>query len=170
MFISPGDSDALPYPPKVYTTLVVLSINIRNLCDIEKNGKLNSEQFALAMYLIAEKVRKSDIPKELTPAMIPPSLRGKGVALSSTSTTTAQSASTLNAMETSTWGIQTTPQTTPLLSSSASSVSTASTAWATPSSSVSNVKEEGSEFGFGSDFSSIQELDSITNDIQSIRK
>ena len=47
----------------------------RNLCDTDNNGQLNKEQFALAMYLIAEKVKGRELPKELSPQMIPPSKR-----------------------------------------------------------------------------------------------
>ncbi|XP_022241333.1 epidermal growth factor receptor substrate 15-like 1 isoform X3 [Limulus polyphemus] len=47
------------------------------LCDVKENGKLNSEQFALALYLINLKLQGGDIPSKLTPDMIPPSLRPK---------------------------------------------------------------------------------------------
>ena len=50
----------------------------RRLCDIDGNGKLNQEQFALAMYLIAERVKGRELPNELSPQMIPPSKR-KGI-------------------------------------------------------------------------------------------
>lgn len=47
----------------------------RSLCDIKGLGKLNSEQFALAMYLINLKMKGVDPPTQLTPEMIPPSMR-----------------------------------------------------------------------------------------------
>ena len=48
----------------------------RNLCDTDKTGKLNKEEFALAMYLIAEKVKgRRELPSSLSPSMIPPSKR-----------------------------------------------------------------------------------------------
>ncbi len=70
----------------------------RNLVDIKKSGKLNAEQFALAMWLIARKVcgctclfpqttppsqhivshcqvRDIEIPAALEPEMVPPSFR-----------------------------------------------------------------------------------------------
>ena len=67
----------------------------RNLADVNHNGKLNSEQFALAMHLISKKVRVQllllssweiswrnvlqvkgvELPGTLTPEMIPPSCR-----------------------------------------------------------------------------------------------
>lgn len=50
----------------------------RNLCDSENSGKLNQEQFALAMYLISERVKGRELPSELPPHMIPPSKR-KGI-------------------------------------------------------------------------------------------
>ena len=50
---------------------------------MDNTGRLNREQFALAMYLIAEKVKGREVPTELAPNMIPPSKRkgaGSGVA------------------------------------------------------------------------------------------
>jgi len=38
-------------------------------------GKLTSEQFALAVYLVQQKVKGVDPPPQLTPEMIPPSMR-----------------------------------------------------------------------------------------------
>ena len=49
----------------------------RNLCDTKSMGKLNSEQFALAMYLIQQKLKGIDPPATLTPEMVPPSMRSK---------------------------------------------------------------------------------------------
>ncbi len=49
----------------------------RALCDIGQTGKLNSEQFALAMWLLQQKVSGKDIPTTLAPEMVPPSLRPK---------------------------------------------------------------------------------------------
>jgi len=49
----------------------------RGLCDIGQTGKLNSEQFALAMWLVQLKIQGKDLPSSLTPEMIPPSLRAK---------------------------------------------------------------------------------------------
>ena len=49
----------------------------RNLCDIKQEGKLNPEQFALAMWLIAKKQSGKDPPAALTPDMVPPSMRPK---------------------------------------------------------------------------------------------
>ncbi len=124
----------------------------RNLCDIEKKGQLNAEQFALAMYLIAEKVRKKEVPKELTPAMVPPSLRGKVPVPLSTSAPPVP-ATTAAATAFSGWN----------------QAETTSVVWATPTSTAAAGNEEEEE-GFGNDFSAIQELDSITNDIVSIKK
>jgi len=50
---------------------------IRGLCDVGQTGKLNSEQFALAMWLIQQKVQGRELPTVLTPEMMPPSLRVK---------------------------------------------------------------------------------------------
>ena len=64
------------------------NINCRTLCDIKQSGKLNSEQFALSMWLINQKLQGIDPPPALTPEMVPPSFRTKpsvdGVIVSTT--------------------------------------------------------------------------------------
>lgn len=59
--------------------LIFLHVNLycRNLCDTKGIGKLNSEQFALAMFLVKQKLNGIDPPPQLTPEMVPPSLRPK---------------------------------------------------------------------------------------------
>ena len=52
--------------------------HIWNLSDMKQEGKLNPEQFALCMYLIHQKQAGKDPPAQLTPDMIPPSMRPKG--------------------------------------------------------------------------------------------
>jgi epidermal growth factor receptor substrate 15 len=52
-------------------------MNCRTLCDIKQSGKLNSEQFALSMWLINQKLQGIEPPPSLTPEMVPPSLRTK---------------------------------------------------------------------------------------------
>lgn len=47
----------------------------RALCDTAEQGKLNNEQFALALWLISRKLKGIDPPSQLTPDMIPPSCR-----------------------------------------------------------------------------------------------
>ena len=48
------------------------------MCDINNIGKLNSEQFALAMHFVNKKIVTGlDPPIELTSEMIPPSFRPK---------------------------------------------------------------------------------------------
>ncbi|XP_076386138.1 epidermal growth factor receptor pathway substrate 15 isoform X2 [Megachile rotundata] len=49
--------------------------DIWSLCDTMQTGKLNKEQFALAMWFIKQKLRGIDPPATLTPDMIPPSMR-----------------------------------------------------------------------------------------------
>ena len=49
----------------------------RNLCDMKQTGKLTGEQFALAMWLIQQKLAGVDPPAALTPEMVPPTLRPK---------------------------------------------------------------------------------------------
>lgn len=56
--------------------LTLLCLFHRGLADTKQTGKLNREQFSLAMYLIQQKVTKDiDPPSTLTPDMIPPSER-----------------------------------------------------------------------------------------------
>jgi epidermal growth factor receptor substrate 15 len=58
----------------------IILANIWNLCDIGTTGKLNSEQFALAMHFVNKKLATGlDVPHELLPEMVPPSLRPKPV-------------------------------------------------------------------------------------------
>ncbi|XP_020281722.1 epidermal growth factor receptor substrate 15-like 1 isoform X3 [Pseudomyrmex gracilis] len=52
--------------------------HIWGLCDTCQTGKLNKEQFAIAMWLIKQKLNGIDPPAELTPEMTPPSLRKTG--------------------------------------------------------------------------------------------
>ncbi|XP_018400379.1 PREDICTED: epidermal growth factor receptor substrate 15-like 1 isoform X1 [Cyphomyrmex costatus] len=52
--------------------------HIWSLCDICQSGKLNKEQFAIAMWLIKQKLNGIDPPASLTPEMIPPSIRKVG--------------------------------------------------------------------------------------------
>lgn len=40
-------------------------------------GKLNSEQFAIAMYLVQNKIKGVDPPAQLSLEMMPPSMRPK---------------------------------------------------------------------------------------------
>uniref|UniRef100_A0AAX7VQ80 Epidermal growth factor receptor pathway substrate 15 like 1 n=1 Tax=Astatotilapia calliptera TaxID=8154 RepID=A0AAX7VQ80_ASTCA len=55
---------------------------IWGLADTKQTGKLNEEQFALAMHLIQQKVNKGiDPPSALTPDMIPPSERSASSAM-----------------------------------------------------------------------------------------
>lgn len=50
------------------------------LCDTNQSGKLNSEQFALACWLIDRKKKGVDPPQVLAPEMIPPSMRPNAAA------------------------------------------------------------------------------------------
>lgn len=45
------------------------------LCDIRQSGKLNSEQFALAMWFVAKRLKGQDPPASLAQNMMPPSFR-----------------------------------------------------------------------------------------------
>ena len=53
---------------------------LRGLCDVTNQGRLNSEQFSLAMYLIHQKVMGVDPPQTLSAEMIPPSMRNGSAA------------------------------------------------------------------------------------------
>ncbi|XP_044738166.1 epidermal growth factor receptor substrate 15-like 1 isoform X3 [Chrysoperla carnea] len=48
------------------------------LCDIKQTGKLNNEQFALAMWMVNRKLLGVDPPPALSPDMVPPSMRPGG--------------------------------------------------------------------------------------------
>ncbi|CAB4029234.1 epidermal growth factor receptor substrate 15-like 1 [Paramuricea clavata] len=58
-----------------------LLAHIWGLCDVNNTGRLNGEQFCLAMYLIHQKVKGIEPPQTLPPEMIPPSMRVAGQAL-----------------------------------------------------------------------------------------
>src|SRR5438045_2512171 len=47
----------------------------RNLSDPNNNGKLNQDEFAVAMHLIYRKLNGYDVPTTLPPELIPPSSR-----------------------------------------------------------------------------------------------
>lgn len=47
----------------------------RDLADIRKEGKLSKDEFAVAMFLINNKLAGKDLPSSLSQSMIPPSLR-----------------------------------------------------------------------------------------------
>ena len=49
----------------------------RNLCDVKGDGNLNSEQFALTNYFIKQKQNGFELPIQLAPHMVPPTLRPK---------------------------------------------------------------------------------------------
>ena len=44
---------------------------------MKQEGKLNPEQFALAMWLVQQKQAGKDPPAALTPDMVPPCMRPK---------------------------------------------------------------------------------------------
>ena len=114
------------------------------------------------MFLVAERVRGKPLPNELTLAMIPPSMRKTYLENSaqSTSKNTASSASTsLSGLASLSQGVGTT-------ASMVTSTTTTSSAWGAPTTSAT----VSDDFGFGSDFSAIKELDTISNEIDSIRK
>ena len=47
----------------------------RDLADIRKEGKLTKDEFAVAMFLINNKLAGKELPSSLSQSMIPPSLR-----------------------------------------------------------------------------------------------
>ncbi|XP_078029201.1 epidermal growth factor receptor substrate 15-like 1 isoform X5 [Epinephelus lanceolatus] len=73
---------------------------IWGLADTKQTGKLNREQFSLAMYLIQQKVTKGiDPPSTLTPDMIPPSERTAASVASPDSTSSTGSAELIGIKE-----------------------------------------------------------------------
>lgn len=50
----------------------------RDLADLNNDGQLTREGFAVAMHLIQGKLNGRDIPATIPPSMIPPSMRGAG--------------------------------------------------------------------------------------------
>ncbi|RWS03260.1 hypothetical protein B4U79_11939, partial [Dinothrombium tinctorium] len=75
-FVSGGDPEVKGIFLKTGLPQNVLA-HIWNLCDVKQNGKLNSEQFALAMYLINQATAGIELPPNLLPEMVPPTLRPK---------------------------------------------------------------------------------------------
>ena len=63
-----------------YTPPNYFNLCLRGLCDVTNQGRLNSEQFSLAMYLIHQKVMGVDPPQTLTAEMVPPSMRNGSAA------------------------------------------------------------------------------------------
>ncbi|KAH6584696.1 hypothetical protein BASA61_007301, partial [Batrachochytrium salamandrivorans] len=49
--------------------------HIWSLCDTHKIGKLNSDEFAVAMHIIYKKLNGHDVPITLPPELVPPSIR-----------------------------------------------------------------------------------------------
>ncbi|XP_034558461.1 epidermal growth factor receptor substrate 15-like 1 isoform X3 [Notolabrus celidotus] len=77
-----GDNDGLVTGTEVIEIFMLSTLSqtmlaqIWGLADTKQTGKLNREQFSLAMYLIQQKATKGiDPPSSLTPEMIPPSER-----------------------------------------------------------------------------------------------
>lgn len=54
----------------------------RALCDTRNMGKLSKDQFALALYLIQQKLKGIDPPARLPPEMIPPTTRRSSLVVS----------------------------------------------------------------------------------------
>ncbi|KAL1448849.1 hypothetical protein WDU94_000103 [Cyamophila willieti] len=50
--------------------------NIWSLTDMRQAGKLNKEQFCLALWLVQRALQGHELPTSLTPEMVPPSMRG----------------------------------------------------------------------------------------------
>ena len=50
-------------------------IYFRDLADINSNGRLTRDGFAVAMHLIQKKLAGQDIPSKLPPSLMPPSAR-----------------------------------------------------------------------------------------------
>lgn len=48
---------------------------LRDLADLNNDGRLNKDGFAVAMHLIKKKLAGGDIPATLPPTLVPPSMR-----------------------------------------------------------------------------------------------
>lgn len=69
--------EAVPFFSQSNLSEVVLA-NIWDLADIRQEGRLNRDEFAVAMYLIRQqRMKQGDLPQTLPPALMPPSLRGQ---------------------------------------------------------------------------------------------
>ena len=55
----------------------------RGLCDFRSVGKLNLDQFALAMHLISQKLKGVDVPAKLPPNMLTPLIRRRSLVVHS---------------------------------------------------------------------------------------
>lgn len=49
--------------------------HIWNLCDTNASGRLNRDQFSLAMYLVQQKLKGAELPMHLNPELLPPSIK-----------------------------------------------------------------------------------------------
>lgn len=58
-----------------------LELYSRALCDTKQSGKLNTEEFALAMWMVERKKKGIDPPQVLAPEMVPPCMRPNSVPL-----------------------------------------------------------------------------------------
>ena len=50
--------------------IVIIYCCFRNLCDQQQNGRLNQDQFVIAMQLISMKIKGVELPVQVTPEMI----------------------------------------------------------------------------------------------------
>lgn len=62
---------------------------IWNLADVDHDGMLDQDEFALAMYLIRVKLKNHDLPEDLPYHLVPPSKRGLGDDVDGESSATA---------------------------------------------------------------------------------
>lgn len=82
---SDADRDGLVSGPEIKDIFIKSGIpqmclaQIWALCDTHQSGKLTSEQFALAMWLVERKKNGIEPPNVLAPNMLPPSLRTNSV-------------------------------------------------------------------------------------------
>lgn len=59
-------------------------LTYRDLADIRQEGKLDRDEFAVAMHLISSKLAGKDLPTALPTSLIPPALRSLAAAPAST--------------------------------------------------------------------------------------
>lgn len=85
------------------TLCITLTSHYRDLSDINNDGKLTRDGFAVAMHLIQGKLAGKEIPASLPQSLIPPSMRANGVNGAFTSPFAATPAQTQDSLQDLLW-------------------------------------------------------------------
>lgn len=62
-----------------FVVLIVVTLLFRTLADVDKDGRLTSEEFSVALFLVDMAKMGQPLPLTLPPNLIPPSMGGSGV-------------------------------------------------------------------------------------------